>query len=36
VLYVLEFVGIILIWLGDRVCSRSGSLSAAIDRTAAT
>jgi hypothetical protein len=36
VLYVLEFIGIILIWMGDRVCSRSGSLTAAAERTAAT
>ena len=26
VLYVLEFVGMILIWIGDRVCSGSTTL----------
>jgi hypothetical protein len=29
VLYVLEFVGLILIWIGDRTCSRSSSINAA-------
>lgn len=28
VLYVLEFIGLIFIWIGDRVCGRSGAASA--------
>jgi len=28
VLYVLEFIGLILIWVGDRICSKSSSINA--------
>jgi hypothetical protein len=36
VLYVLEFIGLILIWIGDRVCARSGTASGGQARTAST
>ena len=35
VLYVLEFLGIILIWVGDRVCSRSSSINAKLKSASA-
>ena len=35
VLYVLEFVGLIFIWIGDRVCSTSSSLRAKSKATGA-
>jgi hypothetical protein len=35
VLYVLEFVGLILIWIGDRVCSVSASINAKTKRASA-